>query len=95
MFNAMRLPFSSSRKPKREDIRALMDQFDRDQQFLTDNREDLLRKYADEFVAVYHERIVAHSKNEASLLTKLAKQRIPADWTAIQLVSTRRRILLL
>lgn len=69
--------------------------FQEDIQYLHSLKQELLRKYLDQWVAVHDKSLVAHAKRFWDLRRQLSQKGIPQNETVIDFVSSKRRIMLL
>ena len=58
-----------------------LDSFTRDAIYADTHREELLRQYPEQWVGVYHERVVGAAKTSKQLVRLLEKQGIPPGQT--------------
>ncbi len=71
------------------------ERFQRDIAFLLNSKPELVAKYADEWVAVRDQEVVAHAKELPSLLADLDELGIPRAHTLIDFLTTKDEVLIL
>jgi len=62
--------------------------------FIDKNREELLKKYDENWVAVYEATVVAHSKKYEDLEEELRKQGLPVEEVVIKFLTSRKMLTL-
>ncbi len=62
--------------------------------FLNSMREELLKKYRQQWIAIYGSRVVANSKKYDDVIKKLCSKHIPAEETVIKFLSDREMLTL-
>jgi len=78
-----------------EAIEMKLRRFEEDARYLQSLREELLRKYLDQWVAVYEQSLVAHGKTISELRKQLSTKRIPQNEAVIDFIASERKSLLL
>lgn len=58
--------------------------------FIDENREELLKRYDGNWVAVYNSRVVAHAKRFQELMQKLSSSDLPTNEILIEFISSRK-----
>ena len=84
----------SSRKPPARDREAYR-RLQRDLEFLSESRDRLIRKFAEQWVAVFNESVVAHSPDLSTLLRDLDRQGISPDQVIVDFLTKEQRALIL
>lgn len=87
-------PAAISSKRARE-IRAAYERGELRDRFLREHHDDLLRQYAEEWIAVGPNGVVAHSKSRAGLLRIMRERRLPAAGLKIRHLSAKKQQLVL
>ena len=77
------------------DVAAIMEHFDRDTAYFEKHREELLRRFPDQWVAVYGERLVGAGPDRDALVRELRARGVPVEHTCIDLLETNPPILIL
>jgi len=62
--------------------------------FIDRDRGKLLSKYADNWVAVYNSKVVAHGKKYNDVVKDIKQKKLPIEDVAVKFLSTRKRITL-
>lgn len=62
--------------------------------FIDGSRSKLLPEYADNWVAVYNTKVVAHGKKYSDVVKDIQKKKLPIEDIAVKFLSTRKRIML-
>jgi hypothetical protein len=62
-------------------------EFKRDLAFIEENKEELLGKYINRWVAVYNSEVVAHSKHYGDVISQLERANKPVDQIPIRYIS--------
>ena len=70
-------------------------QFERDSRFLELHHDLLLDQFAEQWVAVFDEQVVAHDTNINSVLRQLGRKKIPQNRVAVEFLTRRRKTLIL
>jgi hypothetical protein len=81
--NLNREPVGTTRKELAEMDRELAE-FRRSEQWLAANRPQLLEKYENLWVAVYHEGLTCAAADYDELLTQIDKKGVPRGWVVTQ-----------
>ena len=78
-----------------EAIELRLRRFEEDVRYLHSLRQELLKNYLDQWVAVYERKLVAHSKNLSKVRQQLSAKRIPQNETVIEFIARERKAMLL
>ena len=78
-----------------EAIELRIRRFGEDILYLQSLRHELLRKYLDNWVAVYEKSLVAHGKRASELRRQLLTKGIPANEAVIGFIASERKAMLL
>ena len=78
-----------------EAIEMKLRRFEEDMRYLQSLREELLRKYLDQWVAVYERSLVAHGKTISELRKQLSVKHIPQNEAVIDFIASERKAMLL
>ena len=70
-----------------EEFKRRREQFRHDLAFIEENREELLKKYAENWIAVYKSQVVAHGKSYNSILSFLERNDMPVGQIPIRYLS--------
>ena len=69
-------------------------QYSRSVVFIDEQRQELLKKHDDEWIAVYNSAVVAHSKKYDVLLRKITRLKLPIKEVVINFISSRKIVTL-
>ena len=78
-----------------EAIELKLRRFEEDMRYLQSLREELLRIYLDQWVAVYERSLVAHGKTISGMRKQLSAKRIPQNEAIIDFITSERKTMLL
>ena len=78
-----------------EVIEVKLRRFEEDVRYLQSLRQELMRKYLDQWVAVYERSLVAHGKTISELRQQLLAKGIPQNEAAIDFIASKRKAMLL
>lgn len=78
-----------------EVIELRLRRFEEDVHYLQSLRQELLRKYLDQWVAVYEKSLVAHGKTISELWKQLSAKSIPQNEAVIDFIASERKAMLL
>lgn len=76
------------------ELRRRVAQSARNLAFIDEKKDELLKLYDENWVAVYNSEIVAHEKNFKNLINKLNKAGLPFDEVTIEFMSSRKELTL-
>lgn len=62
--------------------------------YIDADRRKLLKKYADNWVAVYNSKVVAHGKRYRDVIEAIERKKLPVGEVALKFLSSRRRVTL-
>lgn len=88
------LELVSSRKPAAKD-REAYDRMQKDLTFLSESRDRLIKKHAEQWVAIHNQELIAHASNVHELLSKVSRQNIPIGEVVIDFLTDKKRALVL
>lgn len=78
-----------------EVIEMRLRRFEEDAYYLQSLRQELLRKYLDQWIAVYERSLVAHGRTIAELRKQLSVKGIPQNEAVIDFIASERKAMLL
>lgn len=84
----------SSRKPAAKE-REAYERLQKDLEFLSSSRERLIKKYAEQWVAIFDLAVVAHADKIEELLKQLHDRGIPPDQVIVDFLTKEERALIL
>ena len=85
----------SSRRPTAKVRREADERMQRDLEFLSASRDQLVTKYDEEWVAVFNETVVAHAHEIEELVAQLDEQNISSGQVIVDYLSKEQRALIL
>jgi hypothetical protein len=85
----------SSRKPAGKARKEEYERLQRDLVFLSESRERLIKKYAEEWVAVFDQAIVAHADEVDDLVRQLEEEGISPHQVIVDFLTKEQRALIL
>jgi len=85
----------SSRKPAAKARREAHDRMQRDLEFLSTSRDQLVAKYDEQWVAIFNEAVVAHAHEVEQLVAQLRDQGISPDQLIVDYLTKEQRTLIL
>lgn len=65
-------------------------QYEESLSFIEQNKDELLKQFDNNWVAVYRAQVVAHGKNYRNLERKLKEKRLPIEEVVIKFLSSRK-----
>lgn len=83
------------RSEQRPELIDKIRQFEEDSHFLALHHDALLDQFAEEWVAVFHGNLVAHTSNINELLRELRRKDVPLNRVAMTFLSRRPRTFIL
>ncbi len=72
-----------------------LERYRADARYFEAHRQDLLARYPDHWVAIYHSRVVATARRLPALLEKLDRQRLPRSEVFIEHLAAQDDVLIL
>ncbi len=84
----------SSRKPAAKD-REAYDRMQKNLTFLAESRNRLIKKYAEQWVAIHNQKLAAHASNMNELLSKVNRKNIVVGEVVIDFLTEKQRALVL
>jgi ribosomal protein L20 len=74
----------------REEFERQYQQYSRSLHFIDRDKRELLSKYADNWVAVYNSKVIAHRKRYRDVVKDIKRKGLPIEEVALKFLSTRR-----
>lgn len=72
-----------------------LERFGQDAQYFQEHREELLARYPDRWVAVYHQQVVGAAKRQPRLIAQLERKSIPPGRVYREYLSTKEELWIL
>lgn len=78
----------------REQYRRKYQEYERSLSYVENNKDELLKEYKDNWIAVYHSIIIAYSKKPDTLIDKIKKTDAPFEEVFVEFVTDKKEITL-
>jgi hypothetical protein len=78
-----------------EAVELRLRRFEEDVRFLHSLRQEFLRKYLNEWIAVYDKSVVGHAKTFSELRKQLTLKNVPHNEAVVEYIASERKMMLL
>ena len=78
----------------KEEFRRKSQQYRNSMDFVEGNRAELLKRYDENWIAVYNSQLVAHGEKFGDVMKNIQKARLPVEEVLVEFISSRKIITL-